>query len=42
MGRGEECAQGFDGTVRRKEITWETKALMGEWDQNGSSGDWLG
>jgi hypothetical protein len=23
---GEECVQGFDGKVRRKETTWKTKA----------------
>jgi hypothetical protein len=28
--------QGFDGRARRKETTWETKAWMGGWDQNGS------
>jgi hypothetical protein len=25
-GRGEECAQGFDGKASRKEITGKTKA----------------
>jgi hypothetical protein len=31
-----------DGKARRKETNWKTKAEMGEWDQNGSQGDWLG
>jgi hypothetical protein len=32
---GEESVQGFGGKARRKETTWNTKELMGGWDQNG-------
>jgi hypothetical protein len=39
---GEECVQGFDGKARRKETTWNTKAKMGGWDQNGCYGYWPG
>jgi hypothetical protein len=36
---GEESVQGFGVKARIKETTWKT--WMGEWDQNGSYGDWL-
>jgi hypothetical protein len=32
---GEECVQSFDGKARRKETTWNTKMLMGGWNENG-------
>jgi hypothetical protein len=38
---GEKSVQDFGGKVRRRETTRKTEALMGFWDQNGSSGDWL-
>jgi hypothetical protein len=41
-GRGEKSVQGFGGKAQRKETIWKTEAYVGGWDQNGSSGDWLG
>jgi hypothetical protein len=41
-GREEESVQGFGVKARWKETIRKCKAQMGEWDQNGSCGDWLG
>jgi hypothetical protein len=38
----QKSVQGFGGLARRKEPTWNTKAYVRGWDQNGFCGDWLG
>jgi hypothetical protein len=41
-GSGDKSVQGFDEKSRRNNTTWNTRALVEGWDQNGSFEEWLG